>query len=392
MLVQLLLLLIAIALSIPCVVIFIECCSAFFSPPLNPPRHCENIDIAVLMPAHNEADVITDTLCSLTPQLSPKDQLIVVADNCSDNTAELARAAGATVIERVDNARRGKGYALDCGLQLLSKSPPTAVVIIDADCKICRGSLHQLAEEAVLSKCPVQAVYLIDIPSQPTLKESVSLFSFKVKNLVRPLGLARFGFPCFLMGTGMAFPWRVLSKVNLASTSIVEDMKLGLDLAMVDTAPMLCSAVTVVAPLPPCDADAKTQRTRWEHGHLQMISQYCPQLLSAAIAQGRLDLLILALDLSVPPLALLLMLWIMTSTVLTVAAIASGQWLPVSICYSAGLALLLAIFSAWIKFAKADISFKMLLSIPAYVIWKIPVYLKFVKAPEKEWIRTNRKV
>ena len=392
MLIQFSLLLVAIALLIPCGVLFIECLSAFFAPDLKTPRRCENIDIAVLMPAHNEADVIASTLCSLIPQLSVTDRLVVVADNCSDNTAELARAAGATVIERTDKAHRGKGYALDCGLQLLSASPPTAVVIIDADCQIRRGSLHQLAEEAILHQGPVQAVYLIDQPARPTLKESVSLFSFKVKNLVRPLGLARLGFPCFLTGTGMAFPWQTISTINLASTSIVEDMKLGLDLAIAGKAPALCSAVTVVAPLPPCDADAKTQRTRWEHGHLQMISQYCPQLLSAAVDQGRLDLLVLALDLSVPPLALVLMLWLTISTILTVAAIASGYWLPVLICCSAGIALSVAVFSAWLKFARADISFKRLLSIPAYVIWKIPVYLKFIKSPETEWIRTNRKV
>ena len=391
MLAEVLLLLVAIALSLPCVILLVECLSAFLSSPLLPKSQCENIDIAVLMPAHNEADIIAKTLSLLAPHLSSADRLIVVADNCTDRTAELARAAGATVIERADRVRKGKGYALDCGLSTLRESPPTAVVVIDADCQIRAGSLHQLAEEAIVKNRPVQSVYLIDRPVRPTLKESVSLFSFKVKNLVRPLGLAKLGFPCFLTGTGMAFPWHIIASTDLANGSIVEDMKLGLDLAIAGRSPMLCPAVTVVAPIPPCDADAKTQRTRWEHGHLKMIRRYCPQLTLSAIAQGRLDLLALALDLSVPPLALLLVLWSIVSAILTVVSIFTGLWLPTAICYSSGLALLLAVMSAWVKFAQTDISLKTLLGVPAYVLWKLPVYLKFIKAPETEWVRTNRK-
>jgi len=392
MLVELLLILVAIAISLPCAILFVECFSALFAPSSVRLRHYKDIDIAVLMPAHNEADVIGKTLATLIPQLGPTDRLIVVADNCTDKTAEIARAAGATVVERTDSVRRGKGYALDYGLNLLSAAPPTAVVIFDADCRVYRGSLQRLAAEAVFQQSPVQAVYLIERPVRPTLKESVSLFSFKVKNLVRPLGLARLGFPCFLTGTGMAFPWEAIAKTDLANGSIVEDMKLGLDLAILGKAPVLCAAVTVLAPIPPCDADAKTQRTRWEHGHLQMIARYCPQLVLAAVSQGRVDLLALALDLSVPPLALLLMLWLAVSSVLTIASVATGLWLSTLICYSGGLALLIAVFLAWVRFAQADISLKTLLSVPAYVLWKIPVYLKFIKSPETKWVRTNRKI
>ena len=391
MLAEFLLLLLAIALSIPCSVLFIECLSAFLTNPTAPQRQCENIDIAVVVPAHNEARVIAKTLSLLTPQLGSTDRLIVVADNCTDETAEIARAAGATVVERVDRLRKGKGYALDCGINLLRKAPPAAVVIIDADCQVKAGSLHQLAEEAVFRQRPVQSVYLIDRPARPTLKESVSLFSFKVKNFVRPLGLSRLGLPCCLTGTGMAFPWHTIATADLASSSIVEDMKLGLDLAIAGRSPVLCPAVTVVAPIPPCDADAKTQRTRWEHGHLKMIWQYCPQLVILAIVRGRLDLLALALELAVPPLALLLVLWLTASIALTLISTATGLWLPALICYVSGMALVSAVMSAWVKFARADITFKMLLSVPIYIFWKLPVYLKFVRAPETEWVRTNRK-
>lgn len=401
MLIQILLVILAIALTLPCSVLLIECLSAFLSAFLSdrsPSRSAVSADnentlpIAVLMPAHNEAEVIAGTLAALMPQLTPKDRLIVVADNCTDETAKIARQTGATVLERTDTDRRGKGYALDYGLQVLSVEPPAAVVIVDADCQFQRGCVHQLTHEAITHQRPVQGIYLIDQPVQPSLKESVSAFAFKVKNLVRPLGLKQLHMPCLLTGTGMAFPWSVISTVDLASQSIVEDMKLGFDLAVAGTPPMLCQSVIVTGPLPPNDTAAKTQRTRWEHGHLQLMAQYCPQLFSQALVQRRLDLLAIALDLLIPPLSLLVILWSSVSLVVTLAAALSGFWLPAWICYGAGTMLLVAVVSAWAGFAQSDLALQTLLSVPLYLIWKIPVYLKFVKAPQVEWVRTDRQV
>ena len=394
--IQIPLLVIAIALAIPCAMLFLECLSAVVGSVLKvpltavPPK--ENISVAVVMPAHNEAEVIVDTLAALTPQLLPQDRLIVVADNCTDETAQLARKAGATVLERTDDKRRGKGYALDCGLRFLAASPPHAVVIVDADCQFRKGSVRILAGEAIARQRPVQGVYLIDRPAQPSLKEAVSAFAFKVKNLVRPLGLSQLGLPCLLTGTGMAFPWSVMTMVDLASSSIVEDMKLGFDLAIAGKSPAMCAVVTVVGPLPPSDADAKTQRTRWEHGHLQLISHYCPRLFAQAVIQGRLDLWAIATDLLIPPLSLLVTLWLGITLLVTLASGVSGLWLPAFICYGAGLGLAIAVISAWAKFAQSDLTLKTLLSVPMYVLWKIPVYLKFVTEPQVEWVRTRRQV
>ncbi len=397
MLVQLPLLIVAIALLIPCAMLLAECLGAFLSPrsTLSAALPSEDFAVAVLMPAHNEADVIIETLTALTPQLSPQDRLIVVADNCTDQTAQLARKFGATVLERTDDSQRGKGYALDCGIRFMAASPPAAVVIVDADCQFRKGSVRQLASDAIARQRPVQGVYLIDRPTGsdgPSLKEAVSTFAFKVKNLVRPLGLAQVGLPCLLTGTGMAFPWSVLTTVNLASGSIVEDMKLGFDLAVAGTPPALCPSVTVVGPLPPSDDAAKTQRTRWEHGHLQLISHYCPQLFSQAWAQRRLDLFAIALDLIIPPLSLLVMIWLSVSIAMTLASALSGTWLPAFICYGAGGALISAVILAWIRFAQSDLSLKMLLRVPVYILWKVPVYLKFVREPQVEWVRTRRQV
>lgn len=396
MLVQIILLTVALVIAIPCAVLLMECLGALLARPPQLTKADEEFAVTVLMPAHNEATVIAETLTALMPQLTSQDRLIVVADNCTDQTAHIARNAGATVLERTDENRRGKGYALDCGLRFMADSPPAAVVMVDADCQFRQGSVRDLAQAAITHQRPVQGVYLIDQPMHgsvgPSLKEAVSAFAFKVKNLVRPLGLKQLNLPCLLTGTGMAFPWSVITTIDLASGSIVEDMKLGFDLAIAGTPPILCPDVTVVGPLPPNDEAAQTQRTRWEHGHLQLISRYCPQLILGAIAQSRLDLLAIALDLLIPPLSLLVMLWGSASVMLTLAAWLSGYWLPAWICYGAGVGLISAVVSAWSRFARADLALETLLSVPLYILWKIPVYLKFFTEPQVEWVRTRRQV
>ena len=120
--------------------------------------------IAVLVPAHNESAVIVSTLASLRSQLHEADRLLVVADNCSDDTASLARSAGAEVLERVDLERRGKGFALDFGLHYLQAVPPEVLVIVDADCQVAPEALHRLAARALQKCCPVQGLYLMFSP------------------------------------------------------------------------------------------------------------------------------------------------------------------------------------------------------------------------------------
>jgi cellulose synthase/poly-beta-1,6-N-acetylglucosamine synthase-like glycosyltransferase len=102
---------------------------------------------AVLIPAHNEETGIGPTLSSILPQLGAGDRVLVVADNCTDATAAVARASGAEVVERTDATRRGKGYALDFGVRTLEKAPPAVVVIVDADCTLESGSLDRLVRK-----------------------------------------------------------------------------------------------------------------------------------------------------------------------------------------------------------------------------------------------------
>src|SRR5262245_12856389 len=86
--------------------------------------------IAVLIPAHNEELVLGRTLETLLPTLGAGHRVLVVADNCTDQTAKIAARHKAEVIERFDTQERGKGYAVAFGLQHLAANPPTAVVFL----------------------------------------------------------------------------------------------------------------------------------------------------------------------------------------------------------------------------------------------------------------------
>jgi hypothetical protein len=102
----------------------------------------------ILVPAHNEQAVIEGTLANLRAELDAHISLLVVADNCEDDTPRIAERAGARVVRRVDPTRRGKGYAIEFGLEELAKDPPEIVVIVDADCRVEPGSIATLAARA----------------------------------------------------------------------------------------------------------------------------------------------------------------------------------------------------------------------------------------------------
>ena len=152
------------------------------------------------------------TLNDVGAQLLPADRLLVVADNCTDDTAAIAAAAGAEVIKRDDTVKRGKGYALDFALQHLKSDPPEIVVIIDADCRLTEHTLDRLATACAISHRPVQALDLMIAPDGEPINHSVAEFAWRVKNWVRPLGLSALGLPCQLLGTGMAIPWNVIGR------------------------------------------------------------------------------------------------------------------------------------------------------------------------------------
>ncbi len=349
-----------------------------------------NSRVAVLIPAHNEASEIGATLTNLIPQLTHNDRLIVIADNCTDNTAWIAQEFGVTVIERTNAQERGKGYALDYGLRFLEADPPDIVIIIDADCSTEPNSLRSLVHAVEMTNRPVQAAYLMESPPNPSPKDLISALAFLVKNIVRSTGLMKLGLPSLLNGTGMAFPWQAIKTISLASGNIVEDIQLCIDLALAGYPSSFCDQARIIGRLPQENSVATGQRTRWEHGHLQTILTQVPRLIQGAIQQKRWKLLTLALELAIPPLSLLVIFWGMGMSGSIALQLAGKGAFSTLFFVLIGSMIFTAIFIAWLKFGRQLISGLTLLKIPFYLMWKIPIYLAFLIKPEKNWIRTER--
>ena len=393
------------ALLIPIAFFTLECILAFFAGPRRRrfaaaarPR------IAVLIPAHNEETEIQQTLASVIPQLMPGDRVVVIADNCTDQTAKKARIVGAEVVERFDTERRGKGYALDFGIKALNSSPspstsgagrgegflPDVVIFIDADCRVETDALDELAVTAAESNRPAQAVYLLQPPTNPTPIDCLSAFAFCVKNWVRPLGLHRAGLPCLLTGSGMAVPWAVLRDASLASGNLVEDFQMAIDLTLAGHPPIFCPAARVTGVLPSHPSAAVTQRTRWEHGHLNLIVTQFPRLLVKGLLGGNVSILAVALEISVPPISLLVASWFILSLAMLGIAGWLHQLVPVFVVAAGWVVLGAGILLAWVRFGHDLVSFSTMLSIPFYVLWKLPLYRGFFQKRQTSWVRTPR--
>jgi cellulose synthase/poly-beta-1,6-N-acetylglucosamine synthase-like glycosyltransferase len=380
-------LILTLALFVPVIIFLIQVLASFFSKSRQSTQLIiSRPSIAILMPAHNEALVIEQSIKGLKPQLNDNDRLIVVADNCTDETASIAETYGATVIERNNLDERGKGYALDYGLSHLQSNPPEVVIIIDADCIVGTNAVDLLAKECIKTKRPIQALYLMESQVNPSLKARIATFAWHVKNKVRPMGFHALGLPCQLMGTGMAFLWHDVSKVNLASGHIVEDMKLGTDLARLNKAPLFLQSALVTSIFPPSESATNTQRARWEHGHLSVILNEAPKLIADAIKYKNIQMLGMAFDLLVPPIAMLTLLCVIIFILSLVFGNSLNQALSSCLlgCLAAGVVI------AWVGYGREIINFRQLCYAPIYALIKIPLYIKFIINRQVEWVRSKR--
>lgn len=345
----------------------------------------------VLIPAHDESGVIVKTITSLQRLMTAKGRILVVADNCTDDTARLARQCGASVAERYDRTRLGKGYALNFGLQILQTAPPDVVIILDADCVFETGTPAELAAETLKCNSPLQSHYAMRVLGSETTAEKIRHFAWRLKNYLRPLGLLHLALPCQLAGTGMAFPWKLIRSVDLASSNLVEDVETGINLATIGAYPTYCRAIRVVSEFPSSAGAMQSQRERWEHGHLQIILTRVPTLILRSIRNLDWRLLAMAVDLSVPPISLIVILNLIYAVIGIGVYGISFQIAPILLSLISCATLFTVITAAWIRCARELIGPVELSQAALHPVTKIMLYTRFITRRQREWIRTARK-
>ena len=346
--------------------------------------------LAVLIPSHNEEAIVAGILQDVKSQIKENDRMIVIADNCEDSTAAVAKSHGAEVFERFDETDRGKAYALRFALEKLEADPPEVVIVVDADCRISSDALAYLSSKAVKLDRPVQGSYIFGEQQDGVASNNASSFTLWFKNHIRPLGSLRLGMPCQLTGSGMAFPWHVIRKVNVANQSLAEDTTLGLELAYAGHPPTFCPEARIDGHVPKEWGTLVQQRRRWEQGYLESILSNAPKMTLRSITSFKPGLLWAAFDLCIPPLALLGIVWAILTLPAIGMAFFGGSTLPAIILGVGAVLMGCSLVLGWLVHCRDKVPAKAILAMPWFLVRKVVIYASLLLKREKVWLRTER--
>lgn len=357
------------------------------------PHECRQRDsrFDVLIPAHNEAEVIERTLRSLQALDWPRShfRIIVIADNCTDNTSDLARSAGVTVLERHNDKLRGKGYALEHGIGFsLDTDHADAVVVIDADTEVSANLLSCFAARLATGAQAIQAHYGVLNPDD-SWRTRLMTIAYGAFHVVRSRARERLNVSCGLRGNGMCFSRSLLLTQPPRVYSLAEDVEYGVLLGLNGIRVHYVDDAVVRAELPTSRQGANSQRQRWETGRFMVIKTYSGQLLRQAWQRRSRVCIDLALDLLTLPLGYIVLTIALTTALASVASL----WLPglvvwVWLALALGLALLLHVLRGWQLCPLGPRALLELLRVPFFISWKLVLMLRH--RHRRQWVRTKR--
>jgi cellulose synthase/poly-beta-1,6-N-acetylglucosamine synthase-like glycosyltransferase len=361
----------------------------FFRKKVDAPERVRKI--AVVIPAHDEASGITATIRSIFQSHYPAEayEILVIADNCTDQTATVAQQAGAKVFVRVDHDRRGKGQALDWFFGKCRDGWQDAEIIalIDADTLVAPDFLTQIAASLSHQEVRiVQGFYGVSNPRE-NWRTALATAALDVFHHLRPAGRNRLGGSAGLKGNGMAFRREILDHYGWPAHSIVEDLEFSLILLLDEILVHYNPDAVVYGEMASQQQQAGIQRQRWESGRLQIFQKYALVLWRKWLAKPQVCFLDGFLDLVTPPLSLLV-LGVVTLLLAALVLFPEKAFLP-AWCFAgltfyvgAGLWLKKAPWRIWLYLAAA----------PLFILWKIPIHFYLlVKKYGETWHRTPRK-
>jgi cellulose synthase/poly-beta-1,6-N-acetylglucosamine synthase-like glycosyltransferase len=351
--------------------------------------------LVVLIPAHNEAMLIARCARSLRSQTYPPDryEVVVVADNCSDDTAAIAAAAGADVVMiRDEPDARGKGRALRWAMDrlLTGKTPADAVVVVDADSVADPDFLATLVAPFQAGAQAVQGESLLYGDGSPGT--ALRVVAFLLVNRVRPAGRCVLGLPAtHLAGNGMLLSRELLLAKPWGAFSSAEDLEYSVDLQMDRVRIAFAGGAVLRSPTAPNARAAAQQQLRWEGGKAHLARTRIPQLFMAGVRQRHLALLGVAFDLAVPPLGFLAAIvagGVMASGLLWLAGIlpilALTPWLL------AGIATALYVLVGMRAAGASRADYRALLRAPWFVVTKPLRARRVLSFRGDTWVRTER--
>ena len=345
---------------------------------------------AVVIPAHNEALQIERTLKYLARSNYPPDlyEVYVLADNCDDKTAEMARMAGVVVFERNEPDNPGKGQALDwcfhTHTEILVEHSVT--VIIDADSMVDPNFLPAITARLIDSDVDAVQGNNSVANSLQHWRTALTGASFALVNCVRPAGLTRLGASSGLKGNGMAFRSAVLAHRGWPAHSIVEDVEFGVRLLLEGHRTVFGLDARISSDMPTGTRQANAQRRRWEFGRFQVARRYVPALVQAMRTKGISPYIGALMELIVPPLSVLVLL---EGGCLALSFLVHPFWTVLFAVFIVMTALHVALGLHYCRMpARIWLS---LAAAPVFLFWKLGVYAGLVISHgQKGWVRTQR--
>ena len=348
------------------------------------------IRLAVVIPAHDEEQMIARTVRSMlaagcTAGENAGVPVYVVAHNCTDQTAAMAKAAGARVVDLTNPKILGKGAALRCGFKAAGEAGANAFLVVDADSvagpNLISATRAALEAGAVATQCR----YELEMPASRGFAPMARLrvMAFRGINVLRARGRAGLGFSAGLFGNGFSVTAATLERVPFTANSICEDIEYHIKLTVAGISVRWVEDATVIAPLSAPGAAQANQEARWEGGRFHVATRSVSPLLKATFTGNWRALEMLAEAWSLP-----LSRGIMT---LLLAMILPLHWLHVFALVCAIITLLYVIEAAllgpepWLDFAA-------LVAAPVHIAWKAMITPLVLRQTRKraEWARTRR--
>jgi cellulose synthase/poly-beta-1,6-N-acetylglucosamine synthase-like glycosyltransferase len=346
--------------------------------------------LAILVPAHDEELLIGRTVDGLQQLRYPRDRFSVhvVADNCTDRTAAVARQHGATVHERTDPARRGKGAALNWLIDQLAGEAPDidGFVIVDADSALSPDFLSAMDEHLRAGDQIVQALNLVAVAEDRPLIH-VRELALELTCHLRPLAYTTLGGSSLLCGNGMCFSAAVLRRYRWSETSVVEDGELYIRLLRDGRRVTLATDAVVRSVMPATWREARSQSVRWDRARFDHAPE-AAAFIWDGLRRGDRTAFLAGLSIIHPSVTVLL--------AAAVAGLVAG-----AVAGAAGLVDLAAIAIVAVAFytlrgaslggMKSRVLLRLLLWAPLYAGWKLSVMGRAaLGAGRKEWARTSR--
>jgi cellulose synthase/poly-beta-1,6-N-acetylglucosamine synthase-like glycosyltransferase len=341
--------------------------SLFYRTPA--PRAVDRTRFLILVPAHNEERVIGRCLDAIRAEARQRDQVLVVADRCTDATVAIARRSGALVVERGPADEPGRSAARQAGLDRARELDWDAVVMLDADSVIAPG-FFDACERALAPE--VEAVQARSESERGrTMATEASLAAFALQGITLQRGRDRLGFSARLRGTGMAIRRR-LALAHRFSAPASEDLVFTLDLLLDG---VTCRHVDDARLRSRGESGWRTfgaQKVRYEAGRMAAARGYLPRLIRRGLREREAAPLEAAWFLMTPPFALAALSLLAG---LALAALA-GAW-PAAALFGAGLLLLALVIAIGLIQAQAGPrTWLALLLAPWYLAWKAVVQLR----------------